>query len=61
MELNLNKILNEEDNINYEELLVKHDRDYNIHWYTYLISKENEETKEKLYGINSFNITLPIA
>ena len=60
MELNLNKKLNEEDNVTYEQLLVNHDRYYNKQWYSYLISKENEETKEKLYGINSLNITLPI-
>jgi len=60
MELDLKKIISEEDNVTYEQLLVNHDRYYNEQWYSYLISKENEETKEKLYGINSLNITLPI-
>ena len=40
MELNLNKKLNEEDNVTYEQLLVNHDRYYNKQWYSYLISKD---------------------
>lgn len=48
MELNLNKKLNEEDNVTYEQLLVNHDRYYNKQWYSYLISKQNEETKKRI-------------
>ena len=48
MELDLKKIISEEDNVTYEQLLVNHDRYYNKQWYSYLISKENEETKKRI-------------